>query len=457
MVGKNNYIRQWFSQYEKRDNHPSAIQIFPCPEKRGNDNKYICSMTRRTPEGDWFMAALEDQELKTLLDEALWQVEEAKKRDLSITRAMNFINLSREAQGYGNRKLAIGLITKARDTLFNELVENVLKNHIDDGDAVTRMKMERSMKEGRERFSRGDLKEAYEIVTTSSQSPKQEPECSLEENEVKCTDEETAEKYSEALDNLQRVWLKMKQEESKGKDTSKAKRIIKEAKSSLVKGRYEHVIDLCREITDVILSPQDRLKEEVEDTIEDITKTMRALFPDQPQSPKERFFKKQIEELIDQSKKMMNGDKPVEAINSSRKAKEILERLEKESIKGDIPKLIIELKGSIDELRSNDVDVSYEEYLLKQVEETFWKEEYIKARKIANKLSTIMKDAKTHLKVNDLSTKLTSLDQELKDSAGQEGYLQAREYIDKAKILMDQSAYEMASNFLDKAGKALHN
>jgi RNase P protein component len=402
------------------------------------------------------MAALEEQELKQLLEEALWQVEEAKKRDLSISRAMNFINLSKEAQGYGNRKLAIGLITKARETLFNELVEGVFKDRKESKDAVSRMRLERTIKEGRERFDKGSIREAYDIIISSIQKV-EEPECRVEDNEVICNDDETAKKYSDALDSLQRVWLKMKQEESKGKDMVKAKKLIKEAKRSLSKGRYDHVLELCKEITDVILSPQDRLREEVEETIDDITKTLRALFPDQPRSPKERFFKNQIEELISQSKSRMEEGKPVEAINSSRKAREILERLEKESIKGDIPKMIIELRASIDDLKNRDVDVSYEEYLLKQVEETFWKGEYIKARKIANKLQTITSEAREHLQINGLSTRLTDLDNKLKLRAGQEGYLQAREYIDKAKILMDQSAYDMASSFLDKAGNVLNN
>lgn len=402
------------------------------------------------------MAALEDNQLKILLDEALWQVEESKRRDLSITRAMNFINLSKEALGYSNRKLSIGLLTKARETMFNDLVEKVIQDQKEGSDAVSRMKLDRTIKEARERFSKGNLKEAYDLMI-STLEPKEETECRFEENEPKCNDDATAEKYSNALDSLQRVWLKMKHEESRGKDMSKAKKIVNEAKSSLSKGRYDHVLELCKEITDVILSPQDRLKEEVEETIDDISRTLRALFPEEPRSPKERFFKNQIEELISQANEKMSEDKPVEAINSSRKAKEILERLETESIKGDIPKMIIELRGSIDELKTNDVDVSYEEYLLKQVEETFWKGEYIRARKIANKLSSIMKDSRTHLMVTELSTKLTYLDNLLKEKVGHEGYLEARDFLDKAKILMDQSAYDMASGFLDKAGNVLNN
>ena len=238
---------------------------------------------------------------------------------------------------------------------------------------------------------------------------------------------------------------------------TKAKKLIREAKSSLSKNRYQKVKDICREVMDTIQSPQDRLREEAAETIEEISRTLRALFPEKPRSPKERFFKKQIEELVAQSRQMMANDRTVEAINSSRKAREILSKLEQESIRSDIPKMIIELRASLDDLKSSKVDVSYEEYLLKQVEETFWKGEYIKSRKIANKLESITKNAKVHVRVNELSTRLSSLNQQLKDRAGQEGYLQAKEYIDKAKILMDQSAFDMASSFLDKAGTVLNN
>jgi hypothetical protein len=399
------------------------------------------------------MAELEDSKIKGLLEEALWQVEEAKKLGLSISKAMNFINLSREAQEYENKRLSLGLIGKARDTLFSDMVDNIIKNQKDGNDAVGKMRLERTLKEARMKFNKGELKDAYEILKTTLENNE---DCEVVENNT-CMDENKAQIYAEALDSLQKVWLKMKQEEGKGKDMSKAKNIIRDAKRSLSRDQYSKVLELCQQVMEIIQSPQDRLKEEVDETIEDITRTLKALFPGDPRSPKERFFKKQIEDLITQAKDMMLKERAIEAINYSRKAKEILSRLEQESIKGDIPKMIIDLRASINELKNGGVEVSYEEYLLKQVEETFWKGEYIKARKIANKLESITRNAKQHLMVTEISTRLTSLDQELKDKAGQEGYLQAKEFIDKAKILMDQSAFDMASSFLDKAGDVLHS
>lgn len=399
------------------------------------------------------MADFEDEELKKVLEKALWQVEESKKMGLSISKSMNFINLSKEAQDFGNKRLAIGLLKKARDTLFNDIVEKVISSLTDDSDIVSKMRLERTISDARSKYTRDEVKESYDILLSTMRS---QEECAGKVENI-CLDEDSAEKYSKALDYLQKVWLKMKQEENKGKDMIKAKGLIKEAKISLSKKRYDHVMTLCQEVMDTIQSPQDKLKEEVDETIEDITKTLRAIFPDKPRSPKERFFKKQIEDLISDSMESINHGKPVEAINSSRKAKEILSRLEQDSIKGDIPKMIIELRGSIDELKKNNVDISYEEYLLKQVEETFWKGEYISARKIVNKLSNIVANAKNHLTVNQLSTRITTLNHQIMDSAGQEGYLQAKEYLDKAKILMEESAFDLASSFLDKAGNALEN
>ena len=224
----------------------------------------------------------------------------------------------------------------------------------------------------------------------------------------------------------------------------KAQSLVKDAKASLAHGEYDKVLLLCNEVMAAIQSPQDRLKEEVEDTIEDISRTLKALFPTDPRSPKERFFKKQIEELLGQAQHGLTSDRPIEAINNSRKAKDILKKLEQETIKGDIPKMIIELRASIDDLKQSEVDISYEEYLLKQVEETFWKGEYIKARKIANKLESITKNAKNHLLVNQLTSSLNELNTSLKDRAGKEGYLEAREYIEKAKMLLEQSAFDIS-------------
>ncbi|MBN1539375.1 MAG: hypothetical protein JW939_04465 [Candidatus Thermoplasmatota archaeon] len=385
----------------------------------------------------------ESQQIKKALEEALWQVEEAKGLGLSITKAMNFINLSKEAQGYGNKRLAIGLINKAKDQLFSEIIENARSGLSDDKDVVTKMRLERAVREAREMMVKGNLRGAYELI--------------LKDNDKEVIDikEDTGDQlpflYSQALDALQKVWLKMKKEEEHGKDMTRAKVLVRDAKTSLAQGHYEAVMDLCNEVLEAIQSPHDRLREEVEDTIDDITRTLKGLFPEEPRSPKERLFKKQIEELLLLAQKNLGSGSLVEGINYSRRAREVLGKLEQETIKGDIPKTIIGLRATIDDLKKSDVDVSYEEYLLKQVEETFWKGEYIKARKIANKLQSITSNAKVHLRVNQITTSLNELKLKLKDRAGKEGYLEAREYLEKAKMLLEKSAFDMAQSFLEKA------
>jgi hypothetical protein len=394
------------------------------------------------------MSDLEEKQIKKSLDEALWQVEEAKSMNLSITKAMNFINLSKEAQGYGNARLALGLLTKAKDQLFNDIVADAIGGLKDDKDVISKMRLERAIKEARERYHKGDLGGAYDLILKRD---KQEGERAGKSDEG----DNAPQLYSQAIDQLQKVWLKMKQEEDKGKDMAKAQALVKDAKIVLASGDYRKVMELCEEVMAAIQSPQDRLKEEVEETVEEISRTLKALFPAQPRSPKERLFNKQIQELLQQSQKALRSDRPIEAINFSRKAQEILKKLEQETIKGDIPKLIIELRASIDDLKQNQVDVSYEEYLLKQVEETFWKGEYIMARKIANKLDSVTKNAKTHLRVNQITANLNDLNAQLKDRAGREGYLEAREYIEKAKMLLEQSAFDMALSFIEKARTVL--
>jgi hypothetical protein len=247
----------------------------------------------------------------------------------------------------------------------------------------------------------------------------------------------------------------MKQEESKGKDMSKAQSMIREAKSALSARDYGRVISICQGMTAIVLSPQDRLKEETEETIEEIARTMKALFPGEARSPKERLFRKQIEDLLTGARENLSRDRPVEAINASRKARDILARMEQESIKDDIPKMMTELREMIDELRSMEVDVSYEEYLLKQVEETYWRSEYIKARKIANKLESISRSAKDHQRLNRLNDRLGTLNRLLKDHAGKDGYSEAREHLQRAIAFLKQSSYDMASSSMDKAQEAL--
>lgn len=396
------------------------------------------------------MTGTGEEMLRRSLDETLWQVEESKKLGLSIVKAMNFINLSKDAQSYGNISLAKGLINKAKDQLFTDLVNHAASTVSDDQDVVAKMRMERLLKEARDHFLKGDIKGAYELILRKG--PEDEGD---DKERAQVKEEMVPHRYSEALDTLQKVWLKMKQAETSGKDMTRAQKLIKQAKYALAKGDHENVVALCQDVMDNIQSPEDRLREEVKETIEEITNTLKALFPDEPGSPKERFFKKQIEELITLANQNLNLERPVEAINNSRKAKEILLRLEQETIKGDIPKIILDLRSSIDEIRSCDVEVSYEEYLLKQVEETFWKGEYIQSRKIANKLESITSSAIVHIKMNKLSSRLKDLSFTLKANTGKEGYFEAKEYIEKAKRMLDQSSFDMAQQFLDKASEVL--
>ncbi|MCU0799651.1 MAG: hypothetical protein MUC62_08270 [Candidatus Thermoplasmatota archaeon] len=387
---------------------------------------------------------------KALLEEALWQIEEAKKADLSASKAMNFINLSKEASGYGNIKLSMGLLKKARETLFNDIVEKHRKEAEVLTDVLVKLRMQRSIKDSVERFQKGDLKGAYDLLMQKGQ-----PGAEAQQERMTVDPGQNMQTYAEAIEVLQRSWLRMKQEEGKGKDMGRPQAMIKDAKAALASKEYGKVISICQEMTTIVLSPHDRLREETEETIDEIARTMKALFPGEARSPKERFFKKQIEDLISNARDNLLRDRPVEAINASRKAKDILQRMEQESIKDDIPKMMMELKTVIDELRSMEVDVSYEDYLLKQVEETFWKSEYIKARKIANKLESITRNAREHQRMAQLNDRLGGLNRLLKENAGRDGYTEAREFIQKAVSLMEQSAFDMANSLLDKAQEAL--
>ncbi len=387
---------------------------------------------------------------KVLLEEALWQIEEAKKANLSASKAMNYINLSKEAAGYGNLKLSCGLLQKAREALFNDIVERQRKEAETQTDVLVKLRLQRSIKDSMERFQKGDLKAAYDLLLQKGQ-----PIEGAVEELTTAEPGQAMQTYADAIEVLQRSWLRMKQEEGKGKDMGRAQAMIKDAKAALARKEYGKVISFCQEMTSIVLSPHDRLREETDETIDDIARTMKALFPGEARSPKERFFKKQIEDLMTNARENLLRDRPVEAINASRKAKDILQRMEQESIKDDIPKMMMELKSVIDELRSMEVDVSYEDYLLKQVEETFWKSEYIKARKIANKLESITRNAREHQRMTQLNDRLGGLNRLLKEHAGRDGYMEARELIQKAVSMMEQSSFDIANNLLDKAQEAL--
>lgn len=387
--------------------------------------------------------------LEKSLEDALWQVEEAKDLSLSISKAMNFINLSNQAKTFGNLKLSLSLIKKARELLFSEFIEVKVADMEEKGDVVAKIRLDRTIKEARNHFSKGDVKKSYSMIQNSG-------------NELKAKSARTSagpeekELYSEALDSLQKVWLKMKQEEGKGKDLRNAQALVKDAKKALSTKDYQRVLDLCAEVMRAIQTPKERLREETDDTIEEIGKTLKALFTEDPSSPKERLFKRQIESLLQQARENLLADRPVEAINFSRRARDILKKLEQETIKGEIPGLIIEHRAALDELRINDVDVSYEEYLLKTMEETFWKGGYIEARKIANKLSSVILNANSQFKMLMLSNRLGDLNGALKGNVGGDGYLEAKEYLDKARILLDQRAFDMAVDFLEKAERVLN-
>ena len=390
----------------------------------------------------------ESTEIDDNLKKVLWQVEEAKREDLSISAAMNFINLSKEAKDYGNEKLSVGLVNKAKDRLFNDFVEWKMSTLETNDDVVWRMRLDRILREARDHFNRDNLEEAYSLVREiGSVDGKGGPKVKNKKVE--------SDLYSKALDSLQKVWLKMKQEEKKGKDLTNAQKIVKQAKGALSRKEYNKVLKLCDEVMKAIQTPTERLKEETEETIVEISKTMKALFTDDPRSPKEKLFKRQIESLIDSAKRDLLAGKHVEAINSSRKAREILKKLEHETIKGEIPSLMIEIRGSLDKLRGMDVDVSYEDYLLRSMEETFWKGEYIESKKLANKLSAIINNAMEQHRMLNLTNRFGELNKKLTDKVGKEGYLEAKEYLDKAKILLDQKAFDMADDFLKKASRVL--
>ncbi|MGA1821934.1 MAG: hypothetical protein ACMUIG_05350 [Thermoplasmatota archaeon] len=387
--------------------------------------------------------------LEENLEDALWQVEEAKAMSLSISKAMNFINLSNQAKSFGNYKLSLSLINKAKELLFSDFINVKVADMDEKGDVVAKIRLDRTIKEARDIFSKKNVKNAYSLINSSGNELK-------EKSSGASPGPEEKELYSEALDSLQKVWLKMKQEEGKGKDLRTAQSLVKEAKKALSNKDYQKVLDLCAEVMRAIQTPKERLREETDDTIDEIGKTLRALFTDEPTSPKERLFKRQIESLLQQAKENLLADRPVEAINFSRRARDILKKLEQETIKGEIPGMIIEHRAALDELRTNDVDVSYEEYLLKTMEETFWKGEYIEARKIANKLSSIIHNANSQYRMLTLSTQLGDLNGALKEKVGKDGYLEAKEYLDKAKILLDQKAFDMANDFIDKASRVLN-
>jgi len=385
-----------------------------------------------------------DKEIQDLL----WQVEVAKQRGISTVKAMNFINLSREAQTFGNKRLAESLRTKARDLLFNDRLSSIV-SEIQGNGKESMAKAESAMMKARTLYSKGDVRGAYDSIADVMKKD-EPPEAPTEAKE-----EERAQLYSNALEAMQKSWLKMKQEEAKGKDITGAKNLIKDAKKCLNSGDYGKVNTIFEEILREIQTPQERLTEEAQTTIEEIAKTLRALFPEDPRSPKERFFKRQIEDLIERSRHDLTTGAIIESINSSRKAKEILSRLEQETIKGEIPKQIIELRSSLDELRGYNVDISYEDYLLKQIESTFWNGNYIEARKTANKLWSILNNARIQYRMHELNDSFGDLNSRLKEMVGKEGYLEAREYLDKAKVLMEQKAFDMARDFLDRASSVL--
>jgi hypothetical protein len=388
----------------------------------------------------------DNEEIEMILQNTLWQVEESKKERLNTSSAMNFISLSKEAMEYENFNLARSLLNKACDLLFNDYVA-LLINKIGDEDVVRKMRLERVIKDARDNHLKTDAREAYRIVRQASVPEK--PRTTSSERDDSKSD------YSSSLDMLQKVWLKMKQEERKGKDLKNAQSLVKEAKKALSVKDFRRVKELCDEVMRSIQTPRERLREESEETIDEISATMKALFTEEPTSPKEKLFKKQIDSLLEQARKELDSGNHVGSINSSRKAREILKKLEQETIKSEIPSLMAEYRVSLDELISGGVDVSYEEYLLKSIEETFWKGDYIEAMKMSRKLGTTIRNAKTQHRMLGLSERLGDLTSRLKEMIGKDGYPEAKEYLDKAKILIDQKAFDMADEFISKASDVL--
>ena len=390
-----------------------------------------------------------EREIEVYHQDTLWQVETTEKLELPTAQAVKYIKLSEQAKSYGNIALAKSLLGKARYVLFKDFIGSQREKAGEKKDAIERIRFESSEKTARSLFTKGNLHEAYEVLTLKK-LPKRK-----ELGEAMMEEEASPKLHSEALDLLQRAWLKIKQEEIKGKDLSKALTMVKEAKVHLSSGNYSRVVELCNSAMEVTQSPQERFMEEAEMLIDSISTTLSALFPSTPKSPKERLFKRQIEELLSRARGEMERGMMINAIDLSRRAKDILNHLEKDTIKGYIPKLILELKANLQDIGSRGVDLSYEEYLLKQIEEASWKGEYIEARKVANKLSSTLENAETQHRMHELTSRLKDLNNRLRACTESEYYAEVKDFLDEAKISMEKRSFDEAETHLDKAGSLL--
>jgi len=381
------------------------------------------------------------------LGEALWQVEIAKRQNLPISRAMNFIRLSKEAQGYGNQELATGMVKRAKEGLFQDLVGSISKKVEGTSDIETRMTLERGIREAKRLYNKGDLKGAYRALIGKADRE-------LDGEEGGKEDDSTM--RAQALEKLQKVWLRLKNEEKKGRDTRAQAELINKARAAIGKKQYKEVVSLCDRANDMLQSPKDRIREETENLIEEVDGIKTELFSDENGcSPKEIVFHDQIERLMEESNRCIRDGRTLDALHKARNAKDVLKALERDTIKDSIPNLIIQLKAKLESLQKRGIDLSYEEYLMKQMEDASYKEDYLGAKKTANKLSSSLQNAEQQNLVLTISSRLSDLNNQLKGHVGKEGYMEAKEALNKAKSSLEMRDFDGATSYLDRAANAL--
>ncbi len=385
------------------------------------------------------------------LDDALWQVEVAKRFDITISRAMNFINLSKDAKGYGNDPLAEGMMNRAKDTLFNDLAEHLSSKEKEGRNIADKMRTKRAFNEAKFLFSRGDIRGSYDLLLAM----KETEEKPGYEHGGSAKKAKTSAAHSKALDILQKVYLRLKNEEKKGKDVVMARDYVTKARKALQKKDYEQVQLLCESTNNVLQSPMDKMSDKAGEIIDGISQTRDELFDAEATIPKERIYRKQIEKYLERAKDKLRADRPIEALDLARGSQIILKALERDTIKGNLPNMILELKASLEGLRSRGLDLSYEDYLMKQMEDSSFNEDYIEAKKAGLKLRTCLANADSQNQLHMISTKLGDLSSRLRGHIGKDGYIEAKEALDGAKVYLEQSAFEKANKQLITASGIL--
>ncbi len=385
------------------------------------------------------------------LDDALWQVEVAKRFDIAISRAMNFINLSKDAKGYGNDALAEGMMNRAKETLFNDLIEHLSSHDQEEKNIADKMRMKRNFNEAKFLFSRGDIRGGYDLLLAIGEA-EEEPTAGPGKARRKA---KTSAAHSKSLDQLQKVYLRLKNEEKKGKDVVMARDYVTKARKALQKKDYEQVQLLCESANNVLQSPMDQMCDQAGEIIDGISQTRDELFDAEAAIPKERIYRKQIEKFLERAKDKLRADRPIEALDLAGKSQIILKALERDTIKGNLPNMILELKASLEGLRSRGLDLSYEDYLMKQMEESSFNEDYIEAKKAGLKLRTCLVNADSQNQLHTISTKLGDLSNRLRGHIGKDGYIEAKEALDSAKMYLEQSAFDKVNKELATASGIL--